>query len=81
MARAVFKRYVDQALDDLKVHVLMSELMDATLGKQANAVVGGNPVLHGQWGPLTTWPFVFASAANLPDGRILTWGGNNPRLI
>jgi large repetitive protein len=77
--QAVFKRYVNQALGNLKVHVLMSELMDATLGKQANAVVGGNPVLHGQWGPLTTWPFVFASAANLPDGRILTWGGNNPR--
>ncbi len=31
----------------------------------------------GQWGPVTTWPFVFASAANLPDGRIIAWGGNN----
>jgi hypothetical protein len=77
--QAVFKRYVDQALGNLKFHVLMSELMDAALGKQANAVVGGNPVLHGQWSALTTWPFVFASAANLPDGRILAWGGNNPR--
>jgi YVTN family beta-propeller protein len=33
----------------------------------------------GMWGPLVTWPFAFASAANLPDGRILAWGGNLPR--
>jgi YVTN family beta-propeller protein len=31
----------------------------------------------GTWGPVRTWPFAFASAANLPDGRILAWGGNN----
>ncbi|MCX6047053.1 MAG: discoidin domain-containing protein, partial [Chloroflexi bacterium] len=31
----------------------------------------------GQWGATVTWPFVFASAASLPDGRIVAWGGNN----
>ena len=31
----------------------------------------------GAWSPVTPWPFAFASAANLPDGRILAWGGNN----
>lgn len=31
----------------------------------------------GQWGPVKSWPFVYASAANLPDGRIIAWGGNN----
>jgi YVTN family beta-propeller protein len=30
----------------------------------------------GTWGPVRNWPFAFASAANLPDGRILAWGGN-----
>ena len=31
----------------------------------------------GQWSAVIPWPFAFASAANLPDGRILAWGGNN----
>jgi DNA-binding beta-propeller fold protein YncE/mono/diheme cytochrome c family protein len=31
----------------------------------------------GRWSAVIPWPFAFASAANLPDGRILTWGGNN----
>ncbi len=31
----------------------------------------------GQWAPKVTWPFVFATAAMLPDGRIAAWGGNN----
>ncbi len=35
--------------------------------------------LYGLWNSVTTWPFAFASAASLPDGRILAWGGNNPR--
>ena len=35
-------------------------------------------ITTGQWGSAVQWPFVFATAANLPDGRILTWGGNNP---
>ena len=35
----------------------------------------------GQWGPVVTWPFAFAAAANLPDGRIIAWGGDNPRFF
>ncbi|MFK7888179.1 MAG: PA14 domain-containing protein [Gammaproteobacteria bacterium] len=27
----------------------------------------------GQWGPVIQWPHIAISAANLPDGRILTW--------
>ncbi len=34
--------------------------------------------INGKWDPKVTWPFVFASAASLPDGRIIAWGGNNP---
>ncbi len=30
----------------------------------------------GQWGELIPWPHVAVSAANLPDGRILTWSGS-----
>ncbi len=32
----------------------------------------------GQWGPVVQWPFAYAAAASLPDGRIIAWGGNNP---
>ncbi|MFN7928225.1 MAG: discoidin domain-containing protein [Blastocatellia bacterium] len=34
--------------------------------------------VSGKWSAKVTWPFAFASAASLPDGRILAWGGNNP---
>nr|MDJ0794805.1 PA14 domain-containing protein [Woeseiaceae bacterium] len=27
----------------------------------------------GEWGPVITWPHIAISAANLPDGRVLTW--------
>ncbi|MEM7084224.1 MAG: PA14 domain-containing protein, partial [Pseudomonadota bacterium] len=27
----------------------------------------------GQWGPVIQWPHIAISAANLPDGRVLTW--------
>jgi hypothetical protein len=30
----------------------------------------------GTWGPVIAWPHVPVSAANLPDGRILTWASN-----
>ena len=28
---------------------------------------------EGSWGPLIAWPHIPVSAANLPDGRVLTW--------
>ncbi len=30
----------------------------------------------GQWGPILSWPHIAVSAANLPDGRILTFASN-----
>ncbi len=105
----------------IPVKTLLSEIVSAVVGEQANAALGagiqnhqqddyllaaqarlqdqastrkvalkqyfsaleapsaaevGNPDIYGQWSPVTTWPFAFASAANLPDGRILAWGGN-----
>ncbi len=44
----------------------------------ANETIEADPSLVGTWSAKVTWPFVFASAASLPDGRILAWGGNNP---
>ncbi|MEL7311438.1 MAG: galactose oxidase-like domain-containing protein, partial [Pseudomonadota bacterium] len=44
----------------------------------ADGVIGVPPDLSavGQWGPVLPWPHVAVSAANLPDGRILTWSGS-----
>ena len=38
----------------------------------------GDLINTGTWSAKTDWPFVLASAAYLPDGRIVGWGGNNP---
>ncbi len=35
-----------------------------------------DPWEGGQWGPVIDWPHIAVSAANLPDGRILTWSGS-----
>jgi len=55
----------------------------------SNSVSGRQPIPHdgiigvvpdlsivGQWGPVIAWPHVAVSAANLPDGRVLTWSGS-----
>ena len=34
------------------------------------------PAIGGSWGPVIPWPHVAVSAANLPDGKILTWSGS-----
>ncbi len=55
----------------VKEHLVRQKTLAVAL-----AVVG-NPAANGEWSALRTWPFAFASAANLPDGRILAWGANN----
>jgi hypothetical protein len=35
-----------------------------------------DPAEGGEWGPVISWPFIAVSAANLPDGRILSWSGS-----
>lgn len=34
--------------------------------------------LYGAWGPVIAWPHIPVSAANLADGRVLTWASNQP---
>ena len=46
---------------------------------EAQAAATGPLNQVGQWGPVVSWPFAFASAASLPDGRIAAWGANNLR--
>ena len=44
----------------------------------SSGIIGEVPDLsvEGQWGPVIPWPHVAVSAANLPDGRVLTWSGS-----
>ena len=35
-----------------------------------------DPEEGGQWGSVIQWPHIAVSAANLPDGRVLTWSGS-----
>ena len=35
-----------------------------------------NPAQRGTWGPITPWPVVPVSMANLPDGRVLGFSGS-----
>jgi hypothetical protein len=54
---------------------------NSTSGQQpisADGTIGNPPDVanEGQWGPVIPWPHVAVSAANLPDGRVLTWSGS-----
>ncbi|MEM9532463.1 MAG: galactose oxidase-like domain-containing protein [Pseudomonadota bacterium] len=54
---------------------------NSTNGRQSipiDGVIGELPdlSLSGAWGPVIDWPHVAVSAANLPDGRVLTWSGS-----
>ena len=39
-----------------------------------------DPEEGGTWGPVIDWPHIAVSAANLPDGRILTWSGSEREI-
>ena len=51
---------------------LITILVTLTL---SNSIYAG-PAEDGKWGSVIQWPHIPVSAANLPDGRILTWASN-----
>ena len=42
--------------------------------KMTRAALASN--LGGEWGDVIEWPHIPVSAANLPDGRLITWASN-----
>ncbi|MDJ0919379.1 MAG: DUF1929 domain-containing protein [Woeseiaceae bacterium] len=61
--------------------VLAVSWSNSSNGRQpisSDGVIGTAPNAYadGQWGPVIPWPHVAVSAANLPDGRVLTWSGS-----
>lgn len=66
------------AMSDYELAALARERNEPPFVAPEVGAAGPSPwSLVGQWGPITPWPFAFASAAVLPDGQILAWGGNN----
>ena len=42
----------------------------------AQVEVPADKATYGEWGPVIAWPFIPVTAANLPDGRIVTFASN-----
>ena len=61
------------AIDDLSVYNYRLEAGEAA---RFTAETRRSVAEEGRWSPLIPWPHVPVSAANLPDGRILTWSGS-----
>ncbi len=53
-----------------------AKLMPQLLIEEVMAVTPEERPVLGDWGPVLSWPHVAVSAANLPDGRVLTWASN-----
>lgn len=61
------------AFDDVTVYNYRLE--DSDMARFASEV-RRSPAEAGQWGPILPWPQIPVSAANLPDGRVLTFSGS-----
>ena len=46
----------------------------------ASQAAPDDPEEGGQWGAVIDWPHIAVSAANLPDGRVLTWSGSEREI-
>ncbi|MEM9172537.1 MAG: LamG-like jellyroll fold domain-containing protein, partial [Pseudomonadota bacterium] len=61
------------SIDDLSVYnyEMRADDIVRTMAEQH-----GDPANLGEWGPITPWPVIPVSLANLPDGRILAFSGS-----
>ena len=48
----------------------------AFVASELSARIAQRPSDDGAWGPVIQWPHIPVTAANLPDGRILTYSSN-----
>ncbi len=65
-------------IDDYTLAEAARQRNEAPFVAPVEAAATGPLNVVGRWDAPVTWPFAFASAASLPDGRIIAWGGNNP---
>ncbi|MEM7013478.1 MAG: galactose oxidase-like domain-containing protein, partial [Verrucomicrobiota bacterium] len=45
---------------------------------EARVITAADRKRYGTWGPVISWPHIPVTAANLPDGRIVTFSSNQP---
>ncbi len=66
----------DHALDDERAAFAArdAEAVEVTAMRVAQTASDRHDI--GEWGPLMNWPHIPVTAANLPDGRVLTFASN-----
>ena len=65
-------KFMAEAVGLLPVHSIVAEPATANAQVQSPS----DRALYGEWGELISWPFIPVTAANLPDGRILSFASN-----
>ena len=64
--------FLADAASLLPVHSIVAQGVTANAQVQTPA----DKATYGEWGSLMSWPFIPVTAANLPDGRIVTFASN-----
>ena len=64
--------FMAEAVSLLPVHSITAPSVVANAQVQTPA----DRAVFGEWGPVLPWPFIPVTAANLPDGRIVTFASN-----
>lgn len=70
------KKEVSHAQDDAYWAALAKNYPRYTPSLQRRSAKVVPPYQAGQWGEIIDWPHIPVSAANLPDGRLITWASN-----
>ncbi len=70
---------VDHALDDMILAEQAKDTPAFVMPKLSERLVRRPTNEDGAWGPVIQWPHIPVSAANLPDGRILSFASNKKR--
>jgi len=53
-----------------------SSIIAPAVTANAQVQVPADRAIYGEWGPVLPWPHIAVTAANLPDGRIVTFASN-----
>lgn len=67
---------VEHAKEDAYWAGLAKDYPPFVLPQQASRGESQNISVEGSWGPVLEWPHIPVTAANLPDGRVLTFSSN-----
>ncbi len=73
----MFKPAIEDPIRPTRLSTVLPPLLLPILLAPLDVLAGPeDPWEGGQWGAVIDWPHIAVSAANLPDGRVLTWSGS-----